>query len=173
MLSGMTAVALRPDIAAAYARVHNDYGMKRELATLAEWVEPDERVDELAGGALRGTGDGLLVLTDRRIVFVFRGLVTSALREFHLGLVTSIGLAGGLVFSTINLTVAGASQAIGNVDKTDADRMVRSVRAAVGALQPTSRQVLDLVARLSQLHDAGALTDAEFTAKKTELLSRL
>jgi hypothetical protein len=31
----------------------------------------------------------------------------------------------------------------------------------------------DQIAKLGQLHDAGVLTDAEFDAKKTELLCRL
>jgi hypothetical protein len=65
-----------------------------------------------------------------------------------------------------------------------ADRLVDTpTRAAVVAAQaapdvvqpaaPSSTDAADALARLADLHDRGALTDAEFEAKKTEILARM
>lgn len=44
---------------------------------------------------------------------------------------------------------------------------------AVDTPNPTDNNIIDLIDKLAQLHMAGALTDAEFTSKKDELLSRI
>jgi hypothetical protein len=36
-----------------------------------------------------------------------------------------------------------------------------------------TEMIIDQIRKLSELHEEGILTDEEFTAKKTELLSRL
>ena len=155
--------------------------MKRELRHLEEYLEDGETVRELTGGLVKNRGNGLLALTDRRVVFIFRGLVNSGLEEFRLNQLTSISMTGGLMWATINLTVAGATQSIQSVDKADANRMVPAIRSALGSAQVpigTAQavcpvNVLEQIATLKELHETGVLTDEEFSRKKTELLARL
>ena len=40
-------------------------------------------------------------------------------------------------------------------------------------INPNSEGVLELLEKLGKLHEGGVLTEAEFNAKKTELLNRL
>jgi len=178
----MPELQLRPDIAAAYSRVKNKFGMKNEMKHLAEYLQQGEVVEELTGGLLKGRGNGLLALTDRRVVFLFHGVINKGLEEFRLQQLTSVGMTGGLMWAAINLTVAGATQSIENVDKTDAKRVVPAIRDAISRAQaspvatPVASEgpdVIAQIAKLKELHDAGILTDEEFGAKKAELLARL
>jgi uncharacterized membrane protein YeaQ/YmgE (transglycosylase-associated protein family) len=45
-------------------------------------------------------------------------------------------------------------------------------RAAGGPVSTASEDVQDLLAKLTELHDAGVITSAEFEAKRRELLAR-
>ena len=56
------------------------------------------------------------------------------------------------------------------------DTVKAQTAAAKASAAPLSEQPTDLVdqlARLGKLHAAGVLTDAEFSAKKAEILARL
>lgn len=66
--------ALRPDIAVALERVRGLLvGSMKEVNLLAGYLEPDERVLALTGA--QGDGTGVLVCTNRRLLFLFVGLV--------------------------------------------------------------------------------------------------
>jgi hypothetical protein len=164
----------RLDIAAAADRVRNTYGTKNEVKHLEEYLEPGEVVGEIAGGRF-GQSNGLLALTDRRVVFVFHGVVRTGFEEFRLPVLTAVASRGGVMWASISLTVAGSTARIESVDKTDAKRMVDAIRLALSAGAPTPAMV-DIPAqimKLADLRDAGVLTSEEFEAKKTDLLARM
>lgn len=173
-------VETRADIAAAFERVKNSFGMRREIQHLPDHLEPGERVREVAGGRF-ARGSGLLALTDRRVVFLFHGLVHTELEEFRLTRIDSVASSGGVLWSSITLTVAGNRAVIEQLDKTDAKRMVDAIRLAVatahaapgGAPDQAEPDVVTQLERLARLRDAGALTDEEFAVSKAQLLSRL
>jgi hypothetical protein len=56
---------------------------------------------------------------------------------------------------------------------TNANTAPLTVSASTHLNASSSNDIIQLIEKLSQLRDAGALTDAEFNAKKSELLSRL
>jgi hypothetical protein len=164
----------RLDIAAAADRVQNTYGTKNEIRHLEEYLEPGEVVSEIAGGRF-GKGNGLLALTDRRVVFVFHGAVRKELEEFRLAVLTSVASSGGIMWASISLTVAGRTAKIDSVDKTDAKRMVDAIRLALssGAPIPAMVDIPAQIQKLADLRDAGVLTSEEFEAKKADLLARM
>lgn len=59
--------------------------------------------------------------------------------------------------------------------QADAFEAIREavLAAATAPAAPTSVDVADQLSKLAALHDAGVLTDDEFSAKKTDLLARL
>lgn len=66
--------ALRPDIARALERVRGALvGSMKEVNLLADYLEPEERVLALTGA--HGEGMGVLACTDRRLLFLFVGIV--------------------------------------------------------------------------------------------------
>ncbi|CAH0300224.1 hypothetical protein [Rhodococcoides fascians] len=67
-------MANRPDIEKAVARLTNKYGAQKEIRKLPEFLWESELVDSLVVGQY-GKGQGLLALTNRRILFIFEGIV--------------------------------------------------------------------------------------------------
>ncbi|WP_285498815.1 DUF2510 domain-containing protein [Actinokineospora sp. NBRC 105648] len=66
--------ALRPDVAAALDLVRGGLlGSMKEVNLLGSYLHPEERVLALTGA--QGDGVGVLACTDRRLVFLFVGLL--------------------------------------------------------------------------------------------------
>ena len=55
----------------------------------------------------------------------------------------------------------------------DMDREFGKEAAAKRMAEMMTEMTFDQIRKLAELHDAGILTDEEFTTKKTELLARL
>ncbi|MEI8606789.1 SHOCT domain-containing protein [Pseudoalteromonas sp. B160] len=51
--------------------------------------------------------------------------------------------------------------------------MMSSESTAINASQYSVNETLDIIEKLAQLRDLGALTDAEFNEKKSDLLQRI
>jgi hypothetical protein len=77
------AATLRPDIQAAKERMNIAWGGRRELRKLTEHLWPDEEVNEITTGTYGG-GTGLIVLTDRRLLFLKEGWVGKKSTDFPL-----------------------------------------------------------------------------------------
>jgi len=65
----MASDELRPDIAAAKERMRTKLGAGKEIKKLLEHLHEGETVHTMLMGSY-GRGQGLLVLTDRRLLFV-------------------------------------------------------------------------------------------------------
>ncbi|MGY1833169.1 SHOCT domain-containing protein [Geodermatophilus sp. SYSU D01180] len=191
---------LRPDIAAAAARVSSTLGVKKEIRALAGHVWPGERVEALVG-AMLGSGQGLLVLTDRRLLFVRDGWAGSAVEEYPLLQVASILWDPAVLTGKLTLHARGQKVVFASVQKADGGPFVDRARAAVSALlmppapavpvdplvkqpaapapQPSAAgdggfpAIVEQLRQLAELRDAGVITIADFEAKKAELLARI
>jgi Bacterial PH domain len=73
---------LRADIAAARARMRTKVGGGKEIKRLVGHLWEDEHVERMTTGSY-GAGTGLLVLTDRRLLFVKEGM-TKKTEDFPL-----------------------------------------------------------------------------------------
>jgi Bacterial PH domain/Short C-terminal domain len=162
------------------------WGGRRELKKLDEYLWPDETVSRMATGTY-AQKNGLLVLTDRRLIFLYHGWTGRRNEDFPLDTLTSVSSSSGLALGSVTVFSGGAKAEIKNVNKADAKALVDEMRnrlATRGAQHATSPQLptsspqpqADVLAQLKQLgelRDAGVLTDDEFAAKKAELLSRI
>jgi hypothetical protein len=167
------------------------FGGRRELKKLDEYLWHDETVSRIATGSLGGKR-GLLVFTDRRLIFLFHGLMSQQNEDFPLDSVTSISVKAGLANATITVYSGGAKHEISNVWKDDAKAITDEIRnhiatrgreqrpagpstgAPPDAVAPQPQpDVLVQLKQLGELRDAGVLTNEEFEAKKAELLTRL
>jgi len=59
------------------------------------------------------------------------------------------------------------------LDKLGVQLQASQAASQAAAAAPAEQTVADQIAALHQLHEQGALTDAEFDAKKAELLGRM
>ena len=168
--------------------MNTQWGAKRELRLVAGYLDPDERALRMATG-YRGSKSGLLVLTDRRLMFLWKGLVRENQESVPLDLVTAVALKRGLATSTIKTQGAQSKEEIEKVNKKDAEALVTELRdhlnrrsgggtgdnlvTMTSDAEAAQEDVIQKVKQLKELLDIGAISDQEYEAKKTELLSRL
>lgn len=169
----------RPDIEAALARMGSKFGAKRELKALPDELLENETVHHIVSGEYSG-GLGILVATDRRLLFVFRGIMKQITEDFGYNRISSIEYNGGMLLGGIKVYVSNQKAEIKNLQKTEAKRIVDDVRAfmnkpaeANNAPAPAPSSVHDELMKLKKLHEAGILDDATYEAKSKPLIEQL
>ena len=147
-----------------------------------------------------GSGTGLAVLTDRRLMFVKDGWVGKTTEDFPLDKISSVQWNSGIMFGKLTVFASGNKAEITNVGKQAGKAIADTIRERLAsgptyppqppAQPPTpvapapapasappadmSRdEVFSALRQLGELRDAGIVTDAEFEAKKKELLDRI
>ena len=182
-------MANRPDIEKAVARLTNKYGAQKEIRKLPEFLWENELVDSLVVGQY-GKGQGLLALTNRRILFIFEGIVSSSSEDFPFEKTSSVQWSSGMLLGSITIFASGNKAEIKSVAKPEGKLFVENARNRLSrpgidepparhrqqpAAQPAAPPVDHMAAlrKLAELHQAGILTDHEFHTKKAEILSRI
>ncbi len=171
---------LRADIATAKNKMRVKLGGGREIKRLTEHLWEGETVERMTTGAY-GNGTGLIVLTDRRLLFVQDGVMSKKSEDFPIDKVSSVQWSSGLMLGAIIIFASGNKTEIKNVNKDDGKEIVDVVRArlstsaaepsaAAGASQP---DIIGQIRQLGELKEAGVLSVEEFETKKAELLKRL
>lgn len=179
--------AVRPDVAAVVARMGGTLGAKRELRKLPERLWEGEVVERMASGRYAGK-TGLVVLTDRRLLFLADGWLSARMEDFPIDKISSVQSNTGLVLGTLTIFASGNKAEIGGLTKEECKAIGDALRARISGSPPASvaaavaaptpagapqPDVLDQLRKLGELRDAGVLTEEEFAAKKSALLDRL
>lgn len=168
----------RPDIEAALARMGSKFGSKRELKALPDELLENESVRHIVSGTY-SNGQGILVATDRRLLFIFRGITKQITEDFGYGRISSIEYEGGLLLASIKVYVSNQKAKIENLQKAEAKRIVDDVRSwmnqpkANDAPAPSQTSVHDELLKLKQLHDAGIIDDETYKEKSAPLIAQL
>ena len=171
---------LRPDLAAAAARLGSRLRDPAELAPVPAYLRGDETVRFVAQGT-HERGSGVLVLTDARLLFFLRRVTKPSL-ELPLGLISSVTTSAGLSTGEVALAVGEDVVAVSRVVKKDVEPLAHAIRRAVEAApdQPTVApdpaarvDPFEAMEKLAALRDGGVLTEEEFTLAKQAVLRRL
>lgn len=171
----------RPDIVAAAARMGRRVGGKRELKKLAGHLYEGETVRFIAQGTYE-KDQGIVVLTDVRLLFLFHGVMRQRKEDFPLRLISSVQTKSGWGNAEMKVFVSGNSASISGIVKSDLEPLADAVRqgmAAQHAAPPTAPSAAsaddpyEALRKLASLRDAGVLTEEEFEAKKQDLLGRI
>lgn len=175
-------LAVRADIAAAKARMRVSLGGGREIKRLPEHLWEGEIVQSMTTGTY-GKGTGLVVMTDRRLLFVQDGIMSKTTEDFPYSKISSVSWNSGMMVGTVVVFASGNKAEITNVNKDDGKAMVGALRARLAdsppvvagpvATAPGQPDVMEQLKKLGDLRDAGILSEEEFSAKKAELLARL
>lgn len=146
-----------------------------ELKHLPSILRDGELPERIVAGRFRNA-QGILVATDRRLIFFDKGLLGSTVAEYPYRSITSIEHGAGLMMGEIRITVAGNVDKIDQIFKEHVQGFVELVRAKMEQAQSSAAPapaVPDLATQLQQLadlRDRGALTDEQFEAAKKRLL---
>ncbi len=113
-----TAARLRPDIARAASRMSPTFGGKRETCELVEHLVKSETVEMLAVG-WHGKGNGLLALTNHRLLFLLHGWVRRQLDEFPLDAISSVRWSPSVITGTLIIDAGGNQAEINQIPIPD------------------------------------------------------
>lgn len=153
---------------------------RKELRELPSILWEDEQIKAVTSGTYEG-GTGLLVATDRRVLFVDKGMFGARLRveDFGYDKITSIQYATGMILGKIVIFASGNKAEIVNVQKDQAKITAERIRLFIGSGSNHSTSstssgsgMLDELERLAALHSRGILTEAEFAMAKIKLLQK-
>lgn len=150
---------------------------RREIKALPSILWEDEKVEKLVQG-LYGKGQGILVATNKRLVFVDKGLLYGLrVEDFPYDKISSIQYETGLFLAKVIIYTSGNKAEISQVQKNDAKNFGDYVRARITAVKehahesgPHKDDVATQIEKLSELRERGILTEEEFAAKKKQLL---
>jgi hypothetical protein len=171
---------VRPDIDQASQRMRTKVGAGREIKKLPDYLWEGELVQAMTVGTY-GRGQGLVVLTDRRLLFVQDGWTSKTTEDFPLDKISSVQWNSGLT-GKLTVFASGNKAEIKNVNKDDGKAIADLIRHRLSDREPPQAgrptptdapDVYDQLRKLGELRDAGVLTPAEFEAKKADLLGRM
>lgn len=153
---------------------------RREINELPNILAPTEVIDNIAQGTYNN-GQGILVSTNRRLLFVDKGLLYGLkVEDFPLDKITSIQYETGLLLGGIKIHTSGNIAKIDNVEKASARSFSEFVRDKLSQPKETSTativsepNVLDQLEKLAKLKDSGILSEDEFAEQKKKLLEKL
>jgi hypothetical protein len=175
----------RPDIIDAAARMNWTFGGKREIKHLTEHLLSGEAVRAIAQGTYLKK-QGVITLTDRRVLFLFHGFTGTAKEDFPLSRIVSVSTSSTLGTGHLTIHVGGAQAVITGVAVKDLEPLAETIRSEMHnahmpeppvvafaqhpAAPPDPRTQLQ---QLQQLHDEGLISDDEYQAKRAEVMRRI
>lgn len=179
----MVNVNVRPDIDAAAAKLQSAVGSKREIQHLPEMLWEGETVEMLATGVY-GKGNGLIAMTNMRLLFLKHGVLSQKIEDFPYGRISSVQWSGGMLMGTLSVYASGNRADIKQVPKDCGKALADRLRArlAQGAAPaaapgpagaPAGGDVASRLATLDQLAAAGAITDAEYRERRAKILDSI
>ncbi|VXC12214.1 Short C-terminal domain-containing protein [Flavobacterium sp. 9R] len=162
--------------------LHNSsvYLGRREINELPNILASTEKIDNIAQGTYNN-GQGILVSTNRRLIFVDKGIIFGLkVEDFPLDKISSIQYETGLLLGSIKIFTTGNVAKIDNVEKSSAKSFSEFVRDKLS--QPkevitstiiSEPSILDQLEKLAKLKESGILTEDEFFEQKKKLLEKL
>lgn len=158
-------------------------GVRKELKKLPSLLLDNEDVMHLDSG-MYGGGNGLVVVTDRRVMFVLEGVVKSRLEDFPYERISSVQTQKGLIQGQMTIFASGNKAEISRMTKGLITEIGDYIRhriaqatqggAAAAVPAPTVRaDPIDRLKKLAELRDIGALSAEEFEEQKAKILAEI
>jgi hypothetical protein len=156
---------------------------KKEINELPKILAANETLDHMIQG-FYNNGNGILVSTDRRLIFIDKGLLYGVkVEDFPLDKISSIQYETGLLLGKVKIHSTSNVATIENVDKSAArkfsefvrDKLSRPKEQAAPVIVQAAAQpsVIEQIEKLAQLKEKGILSDDEFAEQKKKLLEKL
>lgn len=164
-----------------------------KIEKLIEQAQPHLQPGETVQAAIMGTYEakilgsetlrtGIMLATDRRIVFYAKKLGGYDLEAFPYGNISSFEQSKSMMGFQLSFHASGNQVKLKGVTDRDAfEKFTEVFKNRIGGSMPSAEvpasssadEVFDQLRKLGELRDAGIVTQEEFDAKKAELLARL
>lgn len=117
---------------------------------------------------------GIMIATDRRVVFYAKKLGGYDLESFPYEKISSVEVSKGWTGHVVKLCASNNISALKYINEGDPAKFAQEIQDRIGsAASPRESDILSQIRKLSELRDAGVLTESEFSQKKAELLARM
>jgi hypothetical protein len=162
--------------------------VRKELRKLPSMLHEHETIVNFTQGRYEGN-EGLIVATDRRVMFIDEGIVRSHREDFPYERISSVQCSTGMLAGKLTIFASGNKAELDNImPKQQATALADYVRNRISPAQPltaptaptltptTPRPNLDAYERLrklGELRDSGLITPEEFEKKKSALLEEM
>jgi len=151
---------------------------KKEIKELPSILWEDELPEALATGTY-GTRKGIVVATNRRAVFIDKGLMSLTVEDFPYDRISSIEYHTGMLWGSITIYTSGNKAEIKQVPKDQVRPFAEYLRARVSAPStttpaptPSAPDRVSQLERLASLKQQGILNDEEFEEEKRKVLEQ-
>ncbi|CCG89863.1 PH domain-containing protein [Pediococcus pentosaceus] len=163
------------------ANVSDTFGTKKEIKALPEILNDDEVIQYATSGFVDGN-TVLIVLTQKRILFIDKGLLYGIKStEIPLDMVNGVSYSKGLLLGKISITNGAITTLIEQVNKDTAPIMVSKIKdfaerykASLLSNSNTPAEPTldgpDQIRKYKSLLDDGIITQEEFDMKKKQIL---
>ena len=158
---------------------------RREIKELPNILLADENIEAIIQGTYNA-GNGILVATSKRLIFVDKGLLYGLkIEEFPFDKISSVQYSTGLLLGDLTIFASGNKAKIDNVDNKTVrsfgdyirnklsirDQAKTAAESKPAVENELSDDVINKLERLAKLKDQGILTEEEFKQQKTKLLN--
>lgn len=155
---------------------------RKEINELPQILAENESVNNIVQGTYNN-GNGILVSTDRRLIFIDKGLLYGLkVEDFPHDKISSIQYETGLILAKIKIHTSGNIALIDNVEKSSARQFAEFVRDFIS--RPKQQEpifiqniaepsIFDQLEKLGKLKEMGIVTDEEFNEQKKKLLEKM
>ncbi|QDN64433.1 PH domain-containing protein [Streptomyces sp. S1D4-14] len=129
----MKPLDVRPDIDAATAALPSALGAKREIRKLPGVLWEGETVERLAIGQYGG-GQGLVAMTDKRLLFFKHGFLSQTLEDFPYNRISSVQWSAGPLMGTLTVFTSGNRAEIKSMPKDPGKTLADKLRARLAGM---------------------------------------
>lgn len=152
---------------------------RREIKELPNILWEDEELLNLVQG-MYNTANGILIATNRRLIFIDKGIFGRLkVEDFPYEKISSMLYSTGIMFGKVTLFTSGNRAEITQIEKAHVRVFAETIRARISSndapketreLKNSTVSAADEILKYKNLLDAGAVTQEEFDTKKKELL---
>ncbi|HOV79342.1 MAG TPA: PH domain-containing protein [Bacillota bacterium] len=154
---------------------------RKEIKELPSILWEDELPEKIVQG-FYNNGMGILVATNKRLIFIDKGIFSLKVEDFPYDKISSIQYSTGMLSGEIDIFTSGNKAEIKSIVKDQVRPFCEYVRARITKTAPhasmpqaqstTSQDnTIDQLERLAKLKQQGILTEEEFQEQKRKILN--
>lgn len=162
--------------------IGSKYLGRKELKELPSILWEDEVPKHIVQGIYEG-GSGVLVATNKRLIFIDKGIFSLKVEDFPYDKITSIQYSIGFILGEITIYASGNKAKITHIEKDVVRPFADWVRNYINtgakeeketvqsqAPSTHTNTVIEQLKELAKLKEQGILTEEEFQAQKAKIL---